>query len=554
MTGCTQNGAGGPLLDARKRVNHSLGMVLGEDEFRQDQLHLRERDHLATRALHGYGTIAGLAVTVSGSELRVAAGLAADPVGRLICVPEDQCVDLDEWLVVARDRVIASLGSPPTFPADLTLYVTLCYRECATDTVPVPVEPCRTGDESMAPSRIAETFALSLAFEPPDVVGEVAGGALAAAVDALGVDASAASPPGGSLPEGSPPADRVEEILAELRAWAVMNRPEVLAKAACLGAPADACLLLGAVTLSIDESGETLVLAGAPEVDDSDRPVVLSTRFLQEWLTRLEAVEAAIPPPPVRVHADLLGLDADDHLRYLPADGSRPLTGDLRGGAFRLTGIGNAIMDDDAVALGQPAGGDLSGTYRNPQVDGLQGRPVSPNPPSAGDVLIFNGAEWVPGQPPPPQERPLFILPFATVTRIGLRLYEIWFNVDAPRNRLAVTRFGEEDLQVHTENPNGPTFLTSIRFTGPRPHPDPPADPRRNVFRLRLIQEPRSGLLRFTFLLGQIQLEGDPAIDVATKLGITFEGRGDLSEDPDAPIPTMTRFLRIPATDDEDPT
>lgn len=66
------------------------------------------------------------------------------------------------------------------------------------------------------------------------------------------------------------------------------------------------------------------------------------------------------------------------------------------GSAANTVCVGNdARLSDPRTPTGA-AGGDLSGTYPNPVVDGLQNRPVAATAPAVGSALVWNGAAWTP--------------------------------------------------------------------------------------------------------------------------------------------------------------
>lgn len=157
------------ILDPNKRVNYIHGLVLGVDEFKQEEFYLLEKDKLHNRSLHGYGTVCGLRVdqepTSAGVEIKVSPGMAICPNGQVVQVPRTQCAVIDEWLASHAEEIAEHIGSPAV--GNLSLYLMLCYRECKTDVVPIPTGPCQSLEESTAPSRIADDFSLSFELDAP---------------------------------------------------------------------------------------------------------------------------------------------------------------------------------------------------------------------------------------------------------------------------------------------------------------------------------------------------------------------------------------------------
>jgi hypothetical protein len=87
---------------APERVFYAVGSLLGVEDFTAEQTYHRGRLARALSFVHGYGTLAGLHVDYQGpqgpnEEIVVRPGIALDRLGRMIEVPRDACIRLDNW-------------------------------------------------------------------------------------------------------------------------------------------------------------------------------------------------------------------------------------------------------------------------------------------------------------------------------------------------------------------------------------------------------------------------------------------------------------------------
>jgi hypothetical protein len=320
-------------LDVNKRVHYSFGMVLGVDDFHQEQEHLAWKQRISNALLHGYGTVCGLHVTANALEtdveIRVSGGYAISPRGTWIWVDQDQCARLNDWLQANRDTF-----DPPLEAGNHTVYVTLCYAECEADLVPIATQSCVTEEDSRAPSRTLESFRIDFSLNAPPQATEDqsrAFGALLAQIEVVPDDTSdppapddserlldlvrrlgAEEPPAEEPPAEEPPdtspiqlyeSSACEAVNTALAVWATEVCPRL--READSGTTPDDCILLACLDVEVDEAGnlvfavdsEGTLVPGSVGVDHCTRPVLVSSRLQQELFCQSISGAGSAGPP-----------------------------------------------------------------------------------------------------------------------------------------------------------------------------------------------------------------------------------------------------------------
>lgn len=525
--------AAGADLDLTKHVNYTAGMILGVDDFTQEFAYLSGRDRWLAREAVGYGTISGLCLGVEkdgpkGWRVIIAPGVAISPRGQMICVSSAQCAYLNQWLAAAdleelqehiknADITSPPITSPPAGGDELSLYVVLCYRDCPTDNVPIPGEPCRNENELSAASRIKDDFSLELRFAPPKQAEEEAVKKFAAWLRQIEVVESGAStelayfenairerwlsPPASPPVITSPPTDLqinksdvAEYLRTAFRIWVTELR-SVLSerKTGCSvemtsGGKLEDCVLLGEIKVALTDVSPGWKVSDTtdPQVIEKNRPYLVHLRMLQEWILggdiSYDETGMPITSPPIGVLPDIL----------------------------------------------PPA----------PSLDNLSDVAL-PSPLTDGQVLMFRNGSWTAETPTPtptPTDTRFLILPLATVTRreqaVGNRpgvFYEVWMNIDAPGNLAEVLKLNPELLSIvaetNTDTSSPQTFLTS--------QIDYDLIPKqfKNVFTLQLKLQPRQAepnFMRFRFNMVEriVSFRGREIslAEYAERNGIKFSG------------------------------
>ena len=216
-------------LNPDSRVNYNFGLVLGVNEFRQEQMYFLDKHYLHNNELHGYGTVSGLSVDRARypedkpTDIQVAVhpGMAIDQLGRPLIVREDQCARLGAWLAQQvkddqQNNIDTFEKHRPDEDGYLTAYVVAKYNEVAEQSVPVAGGLTGNGNSTSTPSRLRDSFTIEFRWDRPQMPAWDAVRKFAAVLDRVHVEESAMGEKKGEQDEDEDEDERIEQIIEDI--------------------------------------------------------------------------------------------------------------------------------------------------------------------------------------------------------------------------------------------------------------------------------------------------------------------------------------------------
>jgi hypothetical protein len=169
------------LEEPLRRVSYEAGMMLGLEATRAEQAYHRRRLNRHQYWLHGFGTLAGLLVSMDPADhpnntddilvrLHVKPGIAIDGLGREILLHETYCINLRQWLAAQSEAAL--LEGFDSGSNLLWLKVTARQKDCPVGMQPVLARKLNLSTDAVQPSRTADSVQLELIPELPPAADE----------------------------------------------------------------------------------------------------------------------------------------------------------------------------------------------------------------------------------------------------------------------------------------------------------------------------------------------------------------------------------------------